>query len=110
MPTLTIDLSDVACTAAMQLPEEYRRRIIATAADDFVVAAKSLAAKQAVPQYEGQNAEEHLPPTQEDLDAIGRGLADEVAGRYEDGFEMIARLREARRNGTGAFAGRGKRD
>jgi hypothetical protein len=99
MPTLTIDLSDAEYAAAIALPETERRHAIIAAANRYAVARN-----ESPEEDEGYD-----PPTQEDLDAIGRGLEDEAAGRVEDGWAMLTELREQRRAGTGAFAGRGRK-
>lgn len=91
MPTLTIDLSDTEYAAAIALPEAERRRAIIVAANYYAVARNE-------PPNEGDD--EYDPPTQEDLDAIGRGLEDEAAGRVVDWEvareEIRAMLRERR--------------
>jgi hypothetical protein len=90
MPKLTFDLSDAEYEAAIQLPDGELRRSLLEAVNNYAVA------RNDPPEAD----EEYDPPTQEDLDAIGRGLEDEAAGRFVDWTvareEIRAALRERR--------------
>lgn len=90
MPTLTIDLSDAEYAAAIQLPDGELRRSVLEAVNNYAVARNE----------PSEADDEYDPPTQEDLDAIGRGLEDEAAGRFVDWAvareEIHVALRERR--------------
>ena len=86
MPTLTIDLPETAYRAALSFPTHERARL---AAIMFMTAEAVLDMEDdpTLPDYDRETNED-------DLEAIGRGLADIEAGRTIPGDVFFARLQE----------------
>ena len=83
MQALTIELPDTTYRAALAFTPEERQRLFAVA----------LAAAEATRQAAFAEAEEA------DIQAVGRGLADEAAGRTVPGDVVFAQMREQARHG-----------
>jgi predicted transcriptional regulator len=81
MITITLDLPDDLAATLQAMPADERNH--------FATAALSAAIND-------EDDEENKPPvwTQEDLDSIGRGLADADAGRFVDAETVFANLRK----------------
>lgn len=79
--TLTLDLPDDLANELMSMPEAERNRYVAVAmvrGADLVV---------------DENDQDIAPTSEEDLAAIGRGLADSDAGRVMDADTFFAQMR-----------------
>lgn len=81
MPTLTIDLPDAEYDAVLTLPAHEQRRVLSLAANRYATA-------------KNEATDEDSAPTEEDLIAIGEGLAALADGRTVSGEEFFASLEE----------------
>ena len=81
MPTLTIDLSEAESRAVIRLPANEQRRVLSLAANRYATA-------------RNKATQDDPAPTEEDLLAIGEGLAALDAGRTVSSDEFFARLEE----------------
>ncbi len=81
MPTLTIDLPEAEYRAAISLPTNEQRRILTLAANRYATA-------------RNKATRDDPAPTEDDLLAIGEGLAALDAGRTVSSDEFFARLED----------------
>ena len=83
--TLTLDLPEDLANELMLLPEAERNRR----------AAKVLIESKAEIATDSDEESDDLPPlSPEDLESVGRGLADADAGRFVDPETVYAKLRK----------------
>lgn len=99
MPRMTITLPDDLAARLSVLPEGERAAFavaaVARAAASLAARSDGAALLNGHDDYEAEQAELAAlvgPLTQDDLDAIGRGLADSDAGRVSDGDAVLAEL------------------
>jgi len=86
MPTLTIEVPDATYRAALAFTPQERMRLVSVT---FAAAEATLAAE---PDYDRETSED-------DLEAIGRGLQAEAEGRTIPGDVLFARLKEQAQSG-----------
>ncbi len=82
MPTLNIELPDAAYRAALLFPPHERTRLAAVM---FATAEATLGGEE--PDYDRETSDD-------DLESIGRGIADVAAGRTVSGDMVFAQLQE----------------
>ncbi len=94
MPTLSVELPESVYRRVIALTKQEQERIANVA---FSVATDSPIETPGDSEAVWLTPEElnalDIPLTEEDLAAIGRGVADADAGRSEPGWEALARLR-----------------
>jgi len=94
MPTLSVELTESVYQRAIALTKQEQERIANVAfsvATDRPIEADGDSEAVWLTQEE-LNALD-IPLTEDDLAAIGRGIADADAGRSEPGWEALARMR-----------------
>lgn len=94
MPTFSVELPESVYQRALALPKQEQERIANIA---FSIATDSPVEATGDSEAVWLTKEElnalDIPLTEEDIAAIGRGIADADAGRSEPGWEALARMR-----------------
>ncbi|MBC8141620.1 MAG: hypothetical protein H7Y38_09300 [Armatimonadetes bacterium] len=90
MPTLTLDLPDTAYRAALTLTPRERNRFAAV----MFATLETIDA-----ETDSDRAAAFAAAEEADIQAVGRGLADEAAGRTVPGDVVFAQMREQARHG-----------